>query len=209
MVKKLLILSVIIFNLLLAQGRSLPAFIYGPSATSYKMVADTISVKKLKLGKRLSDDLYISSGRDKTFLLVCNETLLELLPESKILIDRSEEYLRVIEGNVILHKEDDITAFCYNVVIENGSIGYIGRKNINVNIDYSDQYLSNGIFYPTTDYLMVDKNFIKENERDGKYVVAGLDASGDNELLESIEKKEAIKRKEEGFDEIKKFVFGL
>ena len=172
MVKKLLILSVIIFNLLLAQGRSLPAFIYGPSATSYKIVADTISIKKLKLGKRLSDDLYISSGRDKTFLLVCDETLLELLPESKILIDRSEEYLRVIEGNVILHKEDDITAFCYNVVIENGSIGYIGRKNINVNIDYSDQYLSNGIFYPTTDYLMVDKNFIKENERDGKYVMS-------------------------------------
>jgi len=50
MAKKLLILSVIVFNLLLAQGRSLPAFIYGPSATSYKMAGDSVTVKKTEIG---------------------------------------------------------------------------------------------------------------------------------------------------------------
>ena len=172
MIKRVFVLSIFIVSLIFAQGRSLPAFIYGPSATSYKIVADTVSVKKLRLGRRLSDDLYIASGKEKTFLLICEETLLELLPESKILIDRSDSYLRIIEGDVILHKEDDIKSFCYNVVVENGSIGYIGRKNIRVNINYTDQILSNGIFYPQTDYLIVDKNFIKENDRDGRYVMS-------------------------------------
>ncbi len=64
-------------------------------------------------------------------------------------------------------------------------------------------------FGPILHYEKAWKDHAAIYERDGKYVVAGLDASGDNELLESIEKKEAIKRKEEGFDEIKKFVFGL
>lgn len=172
MIQRSVTLLILFSSLIFAQGRSLPLFIYGPKATSYKMVDDTVSIKKLKLGRRLADDLYISSGSEKSFILICEETLLELLPESKILIDRSESYLRIIEGNAIMHKEEDITAFCYNVVVENGSIGYIGRKNIRVNINYSDQVLSNGIFYPRTDYTLVDKDFIKENERDGKYVMS-------------------------------------
>jgi hypothetical protein len=171
MVKRILIL-LILSSILYSQGRSLPAFIYGPKATSYKMVEDTVSVRKLKLGRRLSDDLYLTSGSEKTFILICDETLLELLPESKILIDRSESYLRIIEGDVILHKQDEITEFCYNVVVENGAIGYIGRKNIHVNINYTDQILSNGIFYPRTDFTLIDKDFIKKNERDGKYVMS-------------------------------------
>ena len=170
MIKKLLILSVIIFNLLLAQGRSLPAFIYGPSATSYKMVNDSVTVKKLKLGKRLSDDLYIASGKEKTFLLVCEETLLELQPESKIVIDRSDSYLRVITGNVIVHKEGEINSFCYNVVVESGAIGYIGPGKLKVNINYQDDILYNGTFYPTTDYVLVNKDFLKETRRDGRYI---------------------------------------
>ena len=172
MVRRTLALSFLIISFLSAQGRSLPAFIYGPSTTTYKVEGDSITVKKLKAGKRLSDDLYVSSGKEKTFILVCEETLLELLPGSKILIDRSDLYLRVLEGNIILHKEDDINTFCYNVVIENGSIGYIGRKNIKLSINYREQILSNGVFYPQTDYLLVDKNFIKETRRDGKYILS-------------------------------------
>jgi hypothetical protein len=172
MVRRTLALSFLIISFLSAQGRSLPAFIYGPSTTAYKVDGDSITVKKLKTGKRLSDDLYISSGKEKTFILVCEETLLELLPDSKILIDRSDLYLRVLDGKVILHKEDEINTFCYNVVIENGSIGYIGRKNIRLSINYREQILSNGIFYPQTDYLFVDKNFIKETRRDGKYILS-------------------------------------
>ena len=162
MVKKLFILSVIIFNLLLAQGRSLPAFIYGPSATSYKMVGDSVTVKKLKLGKRLSDDLYIASGKEKAFLLVCEETLLELQPETKIVVDRSESYLRVITGNVIIHKDGDINYFCYSVVVESGAIGYIGYGKLKLNINYQDDILYNGTFYPTTDYVLINKDFLKE-----------------------------------------------
>jgi len=172
MVKKLLILSVIIFNLLLAQGRSLPAFIYGPSATSYKMAGDSVTIKKLKLGKRLSDDLYITSGKEKAFLLVCEETLIELQPESKIVIDRSDLYIRVITGNVIIHKAEDINSFCYNVVVESGAIGYIGSGKLKLNINYQDDILYNGTFYPTTDYVLVNKDFLKETRRDGKYILS-------------------------------------
>ncbi len=161
-----------ILNLLPAQGRSLPAFIYGPSAISYKLEGDRATIKKLRTGKRLSDDLYIASGKEKTFILVCEETLLELLPESKILINRSDSTLRILEGSVILHKEDEISAFCYNISVKKGSIGYIGQKNIKVNINYNEQVLSNGVFYPKTDYILIDNDFIKENKRDGDYVMS-------------------------------------
>ena len=172
MVKRIIALSFLVISLLSAQGRSLPAFIYGPSTTAYKIAGDSITVKKLKTGKRLSDDLYISSGKEKTFILICEETLLELLPDSKILINRSDSYLRILNGTVILHKEDDINTFCYNVVIDNGSIGYIGRKNIKVSINYHEEFLSNGVFYPKTDYLLVDKDFINKARRDGKYILS-------------------------------------
>ncbi len=172
MIIRIIVLSFLIINLLPAQGRNLPAFIYGPSTSAYKLEGDSVTVKKLKTGKRLSADLYISSGKDKTFILVCEETLLELLPESKILIDRLDLSLRVLEGNVIVHKEDEINTFCYNVVVEQGSIGYIGRKNIKVNINYREQILSNGVFYPKTDYLLVDKDFINKTRRDGKYILS-------------------------------------
>ncbi|MFC1566032.1 hypothetical protein ACFL4B_03735 [Candidatus Neomarinimicrobiota bacterium] len=172
MVKRIIVISFFALTLLLAQGRSLPAFIYGPSATSYTMVSDSVTVKKLRQGKRFSDDLYITSGKEKTFILVCEETLLELLPGSKILIDRSESYIRILDGNVIIHNEEGINTFCYNVVIEKGSIGYIGNKKIRININYGEQVLSNGVFYPTTDYFLIDKDFIKESHRDGKYILS-------------------------------------
>ena len=162
MVKRIIALTFLILNLLQAQGRSLPAFIYGPSATSYTMAGDSVTVKKLRQGKRFSDDLYLTSGKEKTFILICKETLLELLPESKIFIDKSESYIRILDGNVIIHNEEGINTFCYNVVVEKSSIGYIGSKKIKINIDYDEQVLSNGVFYPTTDYFLVDKDFIKE-----------------------------------------------
>jgi len=129
-------------------------------------------LKKLKLGKRLSDDLYIASGKEKTILLVCEETLLELQPESKIVIDRSDLYLRVITGNVIIHKAEDINSFCYSVVVENGAIGYIGSGKLKLNINYQDDILYTGTFYPATDYVLVDKDFLKEIRRDGKYILS-------------------------------------
>lgn len=172
MIKRILGLTLFIGSIVFAQGRSMPAFIYGPDATAYKIENDSVSVKKLKLGRRLQDDLYVSSGKEKTFLLICEETLLELLPESKILIDRSELYLRIIEGNVIIHKEDVIDPFCYDVVTENGTIGYIGSKNIGLRINYAEHVLSNGVFFPETDFLLVDKEFIKASNRDGKYVLS-------------------------------------
>ena len=172
MVKRIIALTFLILNLLQAQGRSLPAFIYGPSATSYTMAGDSVTVKKLRQGKRFSDDLYLTSGKEKTFILICKETLLELLPESKIFIDKSESYIRILDGNVIIHNEEGINTFCYNVVVEKSSIGYIGSKKIKINIDYDEQVLSNGVFYPTTDYFLVDKDFIKESHRDGKYILS-------------------------------------
>ena len=172
MIKRLLISIIIISSSLFAQGRSMPALVYGPSASAYKIVNDTISVKQLRIGKRLQDDLYLSSGKEKTFILICEETLLELLPESKILIDRSNLNFRILEGNVVIHKEDDLTPFCYTVQVDKGAIGYIGSRNIKVSIDYADRILSNGIFYPQTDFLLVDRDFINLSNRDGKYVLS-------------------------------------
>ena len=170
MVTRLITLSLFILNLLPAQGRSLPTFIYGPSATSYTLDGDTVTVKKLKLGKRILNDSYIASGNEKTFILICEETLLELQPESKILIDKSTSYLRIITGNVIIHQEGDITTFCYNVVVDNGAIGYIGTDKLKLSINYKENVLYDGTFYPKTDYVFVDKDCIKGFSRDGRYI---------------------------------------
>jgi len=64
-------------------------------------------------------------------------------------------------------------------------------------------------FGPILHYKKAWKDHAAIYIKDGKYVVSGLDASGENELYEPIEEKEAIKRKTEGLEEIKKFIFGL
>ena len=47
MLKRIITLSFLILNLLIAQGRSLPAFIYGPSTTAYKVEGDSAIIKNL------------------------------------------------------------------------------------------------------------------------------------------------------------------
>ena len=51
------------------------------------------------------------------------------------------------------------------------------------------------------------KNQASIYEKDGKYVVSGVDSSGETELHESISKKEAEKRLDDSFKEIKKYMF--
>ena len=45
-------------------------------------------------------------------------------------------------------------------------------------------------------------------EKNGKYVVSGIDSTGKNELHDPISKKDAEKRIEESLKEIRKFMFG-
>ena len=55
------------------------------------------------------------------------------------------------------------------------------------------------------------KNAFKEQasiyEKDGKYVVSGIDSSGKKELFVTISKKEAEKRLNESIKEISKYMF--
>ncbi|UCH72533.1 MAG: hypothetical protein JSW62_03020 [Thermoplasmatales archaeon] len=46
-------------------------------------------------------------------------------------------------------------------------------------------------------------------EKEGKYIVSGLDLSGEKELRKPISKEEAKKRLEISIKEIKKFMFGI
>ena len=58
-------------------------------------------------------------------------------------------------------------------------------------------------------YKKAWKNQAAVYERNGKYAVSGLDASGKNELHAPIEKKEALKRMNESLEEIRKRIFEL
>lgn len=53
------------------------------------------------------------------------------------------------------------------------------------------------------------KNQASVYEKDGKYIVSGIDSTGEKELRESISKKEAEKRIEDSIKEIRRFMFGL
>jgi len=46
-------------------------------------------------------------------------------------------------------------------------------------------------------------------EKDGKYVVSGIDSNGEAELNEPISKKEAKKRLDESIKEIRRHMFGM
>ena len=51
------------------------------------------------------------------------------------------------------------------------------------------------------------KNQASVYEKNGKYVVSGIDVSGENVLFETIPKKEAERRLKESIVEISKFMF--
>lgn len=53
------------------------------------------------------------------------------------------------------------------------------------------------------------KNQASIYEKNGKYVVSGLDLTGKNELNDSISKEEAEERLDESIKEIRKFMFGV
>ena len=64
-------------------------------------------------------------------------------------------------------------------------------------------------FGPILHYKKAWKDHAAIYKRDGKYVVSGLDFSGEKELQEPIEEKEAVRRSEESYEEIKKYILGL
>ena len=53
------------------------------------------------------------------------------------------------------------------------------------------------------------KNQASIYEKDGKYVVSGIDSSGKAVLHESISKKEAEERLEDSLKEIRRYMFGI
>ena len=62
---------------------------------------------------------------------------------------------------------------------------------------------------PILHYEKAWKDQASVYEKDGKYIVSGINASGKTELNEPISKKEAKKRLEESYKEIKKYLFGI
>lgn len=53
------------------------------------------------------------------------------------------------------------------------------------------------------------KNQASIYEKDGKYIVSGINSSGETELHEPISKKEAEKRIEDSMKEIRRYMFGI
>ena len=62
---------------------------------------------------------------------------------------------------------------------------------------------------PILHYEKAWKDQASVYEKDGKYIVSGINASGESELNEPISKKEAEKRLEESYKEIRKYMFGI
>ena len=60
---------------------------------------------------------------------------------------------------------------------------------------------------PILHYSKAWKNQAAIYEKDGKYVVSGIDSTGKTELYEPITKKEAETRIKESFKEIRKHLF--
>ncbi len=58
-------------------------------------------------------------------------------------------------------------------------------------------------------YKKAWKNQASIYEKDGKYVVSGLDSSEEAEVHEPISEKEAKKRLYDSLEEIRKFIFGM
>jgi len=86
---------------------------------------------------------------------------------------------------------------------------YMDKRTQVEKIDKKMQEQGWKFFGPILHYEKAWKDHAAIYERDGKYVVSGLDFSGEKELHEPIEKKEAIKRSEESLEEIKKYILGL
>ena len=53
------------------------------------------------------------------------------------------------------------------------------------------------------------KNQASIYEKNGEYVVSGIDSSGETELHEPISKKEADKRLDDSIKEIRRLMFGI
>jgi len=58
-------------------------------------------------------------------------------------------------------------------------------------------------------YKKAWKNQASIYEKEGKYIVSGIDSSGEAELHEPISKKEAEKRLDDSIKEIRRFMFGI
>ena len=62
---------------------------------------------------------------------------------------------------------------------------------------------------PILHYEKAWKDQASVYEKDGKYIVSGIDTSGESELNEPISKKEAEKRLDESYKEIRRHMFGI
>ncbi|MFO7678260.1 MAG: hypothetical protein R6V50_07770 [Thermoplasmatota archaeon] len=64
-------------------------------------------------------------------------------------------------------------------------------------------------FGPILHYKKAWKEHAAVYKKNDRYVVSGLDYTGEKELHEPIDDKEAIQRVEKSLEEIKGFIFGM
>jgi hypothetical protein len=84
--------------------------------------------------------------------------------------------------------------------------------NIEINIELLDKKMQeNGWRFigPILHYSQAWKNQAAIYEKDGKYVVSGIDFTGKKELYKPITKIEAEKRIKESYEEIKKHILAV
>ena len=84
--------------------------------------------------------------------------------------------------------------------------------NTKINVEEIDKKLQkNGWKFlgPILHHKKAWKNQASIYEKDGKYIISGINSSGKAELNEPISKKEAKKRIEDSLKEIQKYMFRL
>ena len=82
--------------------------------------------------------------------------------------------------------------------------------DIQINIEVMDKKLQGKgwkFFGPILHYKEAWKNQAAIYEKEGKYIVSGIDSAGKAEIHAPISKEEAEKRTKEGLEEIKKHMF--
>ncbi len=160
-----------------------PVILYGPELCISEILS--ISAKDTSESPEITFDSLenyvvshpsrINSGGKRAFILLCEGQLLELLPNSQIIIFPNERRLEISLGAVFAHIEEPPAHLCYLLSVNSTELRYFGTDSLFIDTEdsfgwlYAAGQFQKGDFNPTKD------SWAKRQSKDASYIFRKYD----------------------------------
>ena len=158
-----------------AQNIQYPMLLFGPGVTAYAQEEQPENNIKLSVIRKIPSNTIIYSGASSAYILICVDQIIELVPNTKVIINSISKDLQLESGRLIIHTNEDTEYLCYDLNSVTGSVGSVSAQKIRLRLNNSLISFKRNKFIPDEIDRKPSKKWLRDSYRDGQYLFEMLE----------------------------------